>query len=73
MAPTPARIAALETPVAPPSSIDIRAAKAKGLVWVDLDSKIYHTPGDKKYGTTKNGKFMDEDDAKTAGAHVATD
>jgi hypothetical protein len=68
---TPARISALRSPAPPPSPVDIRAAKAKGLVWVDLDSKVYHTPGDKEYGTTRNGKFMDEDDANTAGAHMA--
>jgi hypothetical protein len=41
-------------------------------VWVDFDTKLFHTPGDQEYGTTKNGKFLDEDDAKTVGAHMAT-
>jgi hypothetical protein len=68
---TPARIAALKTPAAPQSSLDIRAARAKGWVWVDLDTKVIHTPGDREYGTTKNGKFMDQDDAKTVGAHTS--
>jgi hypothetical protein len=70
--PTAARIAALKTPAASPSALDIRAAKAQGLVWVDFDTKLFHTPGDQEYGTTKNGKFLDEDDAKTVGAHMAT-
>jgi hypothetical protein len=35
-------------------------------VWVNLDSGIYHTGG-RWYGTTKNGKFMTEAEAKQAG------
>ncbi|HYA28908.1 MAG TPA: hypothetical protein VEI95_08830 [Acidobacteriota bacterium] len=49
---------------------EIADAKAKGLVWVNLSSKIYHKEG-KFYGKTKSGKFMTEDDAKKAGYREA--
>ena len=45
---------------------EIASAKAKGLVWVNLDSKIYHREG-QFYGTTKNGKFMTEAEAVKMG------
>ena len=40
---------------------------AKGMVWVNLDSGIYHKEGSRWYGQTKSGKFMTEADAKKAG------
>jgi hypothetical protein len=49
------------------SASEIASAKAKGLVWVNLDSKIYHKEG-QHYGTTKNGKFMTEAEATKMGA-----
>ncbi len=42
-----------------------------GMVWVNLDSKIYHFTGDRWYGKTKQGKFMTEADAKAAGYRAA--
>ena len=57
-----------ETPA--PSDKEIADAKAKGMVWVNLSSKIYHKEG-KFYGKTKRGKFMSEDDAKKAGYREA--
>ena len=72
---TPAPAAKTTTPktpaAPPPSSADITNAKAKGLVWVNLNTKVYHKSADKEYGTTKNGKFMTEADAKAAGARIA--
>ena len=38
-----------------------------GMVWVNLDTKIYHREGDRWYGKTKNGKYMSEQDAMNAG------
>jgi hypothetical protein len=49
------------------SASEIASAKSKGLVWVNLDSKIYHKEG-QHYGTTKNGKFMTEAEATKMGA-----
>ena len=37
-----------------------------GMVWVNLDSGVYHKGG-RWYGKTKNGKFMSEADAIKAG------
>jgi hypothetical protein len=49
-----------------PTAQEIADAKAKGMVWVNTSSKVYHKEG-AYYGTTKKGKFMTEDDAKKAG------
>jgi hypothetical protein len=49
----------------------IEEAKAKGMVWVNTSTKVYHKSGDKYYGATKAGEFMTEADAQKAGAHLA--
>jgi len=41
------------------------------MVWANLNTKVYHSSADKEYGTTKNGKFMTEADAKAAGFKLA--
>src|SRR5262249_7615350 len=53
-----------------PTAQEIADAKAKGLVWVNTDSKVYHKD-DRLYGKNKQGKFMTEDDAKKAGYRPA--
>jgi hypothetical protein len=68
---TPATKAAKPAPAPPPSAADIASAKAKGMVWANLNTKVYHFSTDSTYGTTKNGKFMTEADAKAAGYRAA--
>ena len=41
------------------------------VVWVNLESKIYHFAGHKSYGTTKSGAYMCERDATGEGMRAA--
>lgn len=74
--PAAAATAPAATPAARPAPSPSAAAAAptvaqqppvKGMVWVNLDTKIFHREGDRYYGKTKNGKFMTEADAVKAG------
>ncbi len=40
-------------------------------VWVNKTSHIYHCPGSKSYGTTKNGEYMTQKQAQDAGNRPA--
>jgi len=44
-----------------------RTPPAKGMVWVNTATKVYHFEGDRWYGKTKEGKFMTEADAQKEG------
>jgi DNA uptake protein ComE-like DNA-binding protein len=44
-----------------------RPAPARGMVWVNTATKVYHYEGDQWYGKTKEGKYMTEQDAIKAG------
>ncbi len=47
--------------------VSATVAPEKGMVWVNLDSKMYHKEGSRWYGHTKSGKYMSEADAVKGG------
>ena len=67
------------TPAAPASAPAVKKATAQqappansaGTVWVNTDSGVYHKPGTRWYGKTKQGKYMTEGDAQKAGYRAA--
>jgi DNA uptake protein ComE-like DNA-binding protein len=56
---------------APEASTPYKAPPAKGMVWVNTSTKVYHYEGDQWYGKTKEGKYMTEKDAIAAGYHAS--
>lgn len=70
---TPANSTATSTtPAAKPSAAQQpRPANGRGMVWVNTESGVYHKPGTRYYGKTKQGKYMTEADAIKAGYHAA--
>lgn len=50
------------------SEADAKAScPADTVVWVNLNSKIFHYSGNKSYGTTKSGAYMCEKETTSAG------
>jgi helix-hairpin-helix protein len=77
-APTSAASPAARPPAASKSSeaakstqSEARVPPAKGMVWVNTKSGVFHSEGDRWYGKTKEGKFMTEADALKAGYRTA--
>jgi DNA uptake protein ComE-like DNA-binding protein len=54
-----------------PSTMQAQTPPAPGMVWVNLETKVFHRQGDPWYGKTKKGKFMTEADALKAGYREA--
>jgi DNA uptake protein ComE-like DNA-binding protein len=66
-APAPAASA----PPAAKSAPQAQPSPGSGMVWVNLDSGVYHKESTRYYGKTKNGKYMSEADAIKAGYRAA--
>jgi hypothetical protein len=54
----------------PPEAV-AKVPLQKGMVWVNTESGIFFREGDRRFGKTKEGKFMTEADAKQAGYREA--
>ena len=59
--------AAKPSPSAASNMTPAQQPPQKGMVWVNLETKVYHKEGQRWYGNTKKGKFMTEADAMKAG------
>jgi DNA uptake protein ComE-like DNA-binding protein len=67
----PPRTATPATSAGGGSSVVAQTPPAPGMVWVNLDTKVYHKAGDRYYGKTKHGQWMTEQQAIAAGYRAA--
>ena len=66
-----APVAAKSAPQTANSPQQAQPSPGSGMVWVNVDSGVYHKEGTRYYGKTKNGKYMPEADALKAGYRAA--
>ena len=64
---------ALKAKVPAPTDQEISDAKAKGMVWANTKTKVYHQADSQFYGKTKHGRFMTKDEATKAGYTAANE
>jgi hypothetical protein len=70
-APAPAPAAKSRRAASTASATPAQPPPAPGMVWVNLETKVFHREGDHWYGNTKHGKYMTEADAVAAGYRAA--
>jgi DNA uptake protein ComE-like DNA-binding protein len=70
-APRPAPARPATAPSAASAPVTAQVPPSPGMVWVNLETKVFHRQGDPWYGKTKKGQFMTEADALKAGYREA--
>lgn len=70
-APSPASAPTPATTTRSDTAATAEAPSSTTKVWVNSKSRVYHCPGTRWYGATKNGSYMTEGAAKVAGNRPA--
>ncbi len=70
-APAPQTAPAPKATAPPSAAAPAQPPPAKGMVWVNTATGVYHKEGDRYYGNTKQGKYMTEEEAIKAGYRAA--
>ncbi|HKB92126.1 MAG TPA: hypothetical protein VKC60_16535 [Opitutaceae bacterium] len=57
--------------ISSPAGVRVAQSSENRQVWVNTATGVYHYPGTRWYGNTKQGKFMSEKDARAQGYRPA--